>query len=165
MIILIVFASEYSLKVHQIPLKIGFNLIRVKNSIINKNYDLQEIGFLDVQSLNNGILAGLVSITASCNNVEPWAAFCIGLIGSVIYLALSKLLIFLQVDDPIDAIPVHAGGGLWGILAVGFFDKDKGIFYGNNGKQCHDFFLELTGQEFFHNCHLDFCPQHFLRCI
>ncbi len=55
----------------------------------------------------NAILAGLVSITAPCAVVEPWAASSIGAIAAVVYLLASKLLLILRIDDPIDAAPVH----------------------------------------------------------
>ena len=57
---------------------------------IMRNYSI--IHRYDVLSISNGILAGLVSISASCNNVETWAAMIIGSIGSLIYCLMAKLL-------------------------------------------------------------------------
>merc|ERR1719401_3093720 len=59
----------------------------------------------DVVALCSGILAGLVSITAPCGNVESGSAFAVGLIGGLIYVASSKLLKMLRIDDPLDAFP------------------------------------------------------------
>lgn len=83
----------------------------------------------DVGTLCNGIIVGLVSSTASCDKVEPWAAFIIGIIGALIYslgcLAISKL----NIDDPLEASPVHLGGGTWGVICVAFFNNEIGMFY------------------------------------
>jgi len=64
-------------------------------------------GVQDLSAMSNGILAGLVSITAPCPAVEPWAAIVIGLIGGVIYYYGVKLLENLLIDDVVLAIPVH----------------------------------------------------------
>ena len=56
---------------------------------------------------------GLVAITAGCATVETWAAVVIGITAGWVYLAISKLLIRLRIDDAVDAIPVHMGGGAW----------------------------------------------------
>mmetsp|Transcript_4229 Transcript_4229/g.10049 ORF Transcript_4229/g.10049 Transcript_4229/m.10049 type:complete len:521 (-) Transcript_4229:86-1648(-) len=75
----------------------------------------------DLTSTMNGCLTGLVAITAPCATVEPWAAFVIGIIAGWVYLAGSFLLIRLKIDDAVDAIPVHFGGGMWGVLSTGLF--------------------------------------------
>lgn len=74
-----------------------------------------------VENMGNGALAGLAAITASCNVVRPWAAIIIGSIAGMIYLAASKVSVRMKLDDPLDAVAVHAWNGLWGILAAGLF--------------------------------------------
>lgn len=69
----------------------------------------------------NGILAGLVAITAPCAFVDIWAAAVIGIIAGVWVCVASVLLEKAKIDDPVGAIPVHLGNGLWGVLAVGIF--------------------------------------------
>jgi Amt family ammonium transporter len=69
----------------------------------------------------NGILAGLVAITAPCAFVDSWAAVVIGLIAGVIVCWATVLLDQWKIDDPVGAIPVHFFNGLWGVLAVGIF--------------------------------------------
>ena len=86
----------------------------------------------NISPLTNGILAGLVSITAGCNGVEPYGALLIGIIGGFVYYIISNLLIKFKLDDPLDAFAVHGGSGAWGVIAVSFFDKSKGIFYGHS---------------------------------
>ncbi len=68
-----------------------------------------------------GILAGLVAITAGCHAVGAVEAVIIGGIGGAIYITMSRLLIRLQIDDAVDAVPVHLGAGIWGTLAVALF--------------------------------------------
>ena len=53
--------------------------------------------------MTNGILAGLVSVTAACNDYEPWAAAVIGAIGSLVYIGSSRFLAKIKVDDPLEA--------------------------------------------------------------
>jgi len=69
----------------------------------------------------NGVLAGLVSITAPCSVVEPVGAFFLGLIGGMIYVGSHYLLLRLNIDDPLDASPVHGFCGIWGCLCSAIF--------------------------------------------
>jgi len=84
-------------------------------------------------ALTNGILAGLVSVTAGCNDYEPWAAALVGAIGSLVYIGSTRIMAKIKVDDPLEATQVHGFCGCWGVIAVAFFAKDKGIFYGAAG--------------------------------
>ena len=69
----------------------------------------------------NGILGGLVSITASSAYVTLAISIIIGAVGSVWIILFTKLLEELKIDDPVGAIPVHLGCGIWGTFAVGLF--------------------------------------------
>ncbi len=69
----------------------------------------------------NGLLAGLVAITAPCAFVDPWAAVVIGTIAGVLVIWASTALEKLKIDDPVGAVPVHMVNGAWGVLAVGIF--------------------------------------------
>jgi Amt family ammonium transporter len=73
----------------------------------------------------NGVLTGLVAITAGCATVETWAAVVIGIFAGLFYLLGSKLLIYLRIDDAVDAIPVHMIGGAWGVIATGLFTSPE----------------------------------------
>lgn len=77
----------------------------------------------DASMTMNGSLAGLVGITAGCNNVNPSSAVLIGLIAGVL-VVFSVVLIdkILKVDDPVGAISVHGVCGAWGTLAAGLFN-------------------------------------------
>jgi Amt family ammonium transporter len=71
--------------------------------------------------LINGVLGGLVAITANCHAVTCQASVFIGLVAGAVCLGGEILLERLRIDDAVGAIPVHLGCGIWGILAVAFF--------------------------------------------
>jgi len=75
----------------------------------------------DVDLVINGSLAGLVAITANCNAVNAAAAVIIGGVGGLVMLGLHHLLEWCRIDDAVGVIPVHAGAGVWGTLAVALF--------------------------------------------
>ena len=85
---------------------------------------------IDITMVINGILAGLVSITAGCNAVGPGAAILIGLIAGVLVDVAVLFFDRLKVDDPVGAIAVHGINGLFGTIAVGFFATEGGLFFG-----------------------------------
>ncbi|MCK5219238.1 ammonium transporter, partial [bacterium] len=84
----------------------------------------------------NGVLAGLVAITAGCANVSPGAAIAIGFIaGILVVFSVEFIDQVLHVDDPVGAISVHGVCGAWGTLAVGLFASKEfggiaGLFNG-----------------------------------
>jgi len=92
----------------------------------------------DVGGMCNGILAGLVSITAGCSNVECGSAVFIGFVGAVLMQFSSSTLQRLHIDDPVDAFGVHGVCGAWGTLAAALFDWGDGFnhFHGWNGFKC-----------------------------
>lgn len=77
--------------------------------------------YYDLQFAMNGCLAGLVSITAGCAVVEPWAAAVIGAIGGIILVYSNRLVLKWRIDDAVDAVPVHFFCGAWGLISVGLF--------------------------------------------
>ena len=89
--------------------------------------------------LSNGILSGLVSITASCVVVQPSVSIIIGFVGSIIYFGSSYIILYkFNIDDPLDAFSIHGTCGIWGILAAGLFTdpsysyaRGGGLFYGD----------------------------------
>jgi len=84
--------------------------------------------------VTNGILAGLVGITAGAHVVDPYIAFIVGCISAIIYELSCKLLERLEIDDPIECISIHGMTGAWGLLIVGIFDKESGLFYSGSLK-------------------------------
>jgi Amt family ammonium transporter len=81
------------------PSAAGLFTFLTRKHITGQNTDHR----LDFGALTNGLLAGCVSITASCAFVEPWAAIVIGIIGSVIYSLACVLLEKFEIDDPLEA--------------------------------------------------------------
>ncbi|HEX8834800.1 MAG TPA: ammonium transporter [Abditibacteriaceae bacterium] len=75
----------------------------------------------DPTMVGNGFLGGLVAITAPCAFVSPSMGVLIGAIGGLIVCWAVAFLDNIHVDDPIGAVAVHAGAGLWGVFAVGIF--------------------------------------------
>jgi Amt family ammonium transporter len=82
----------------------------------------QRTGKPDPGMMANGMLAGLVAVTAPCAFIAPWAAAVIGLIAGVLVVeAVFFIERKLKVDDPVGAIAVHGVNGSFGVLAVGIF--------------------------------------------
>ena len=101
----------------------------------------------DISMSCNGMLAGLVAITAGCAFVAPWAAAVIGGVAGTLVVYSVEFWDRRHIDDPCGAISVHGVGGAWGVLSVGLFadgtyGKDwngvsgtvKGLFYGDVGQ-------------------------------
>src|SRR5512141_131053 len=112
-------------------------------------------GKADPSWLANGMLAGLVAITAPCAFVSAWAAAVIGAIAGVLVIVTAVFIdTKLKIDDPVGASAVHGVNGAWGVLSLGLFSNGtygegingiKGgvtaLFYGDAGQ----FMAELIG--------------------
>ena len=72
----------------------------------------------------NGVLGGLVAITACCHVVTPSSALIIGAIAGILSSVGEDLLIRAKVDDVVGAVPVHLFNGIWGTLSVAIFHQD-----------------------------------------
>jgi Amt family ammonium transporter len=109
----------------------------------------------DVAIACNGLLGGLVAITAPCAFVTPAAAVLIGAIaGLLVVWAVLELERRFRIDDPVGAVAVHGACGVWGALALGLFADGtygdgwngvagpvRGLLYGDAGQ----FFAQLIG--------------------
>ena len=89
------------------------------SNILYKNFDLT--------MFMNGVLGGLVGITAGADLMSPTDAIVIGLIAGVVIVLGVALIDKLQLDDPVGAIAVHLICGIWGTLAVGIFGDLAGF--------------------------------------
>jgi Amt family ammonium transporter len=113
-------------------------------------YMWMRYGKPDASMTGNGLLAGLVAITAPSGFVNPVGGVIIGLIaGVLVCLSVEFVEKVMKVDDPVGAISVHGTNGLWGVIAVGLFADGKsnyggswngvdgsvkGLFYGDPGQ-------------------------------
>ena len=88
-------------------------------------YMMMKTGKPDAGMMVNGMLAGLVAITAPCAFVAPWAAAAIGLIAAIVVMEAVYFIERRGVDDPVGAIAVHGIGGSLGVLFVGIFANGK----------------------------------------
>lgn len=91
----------------------------------------------------NGVLAGLVAITASANMVVAHDAVLIGAIGGLVCFAATVQLEIWEVDDAVGAVPVHLAAGIWGTLAVGFFADAS--FFGEGFTRVDQLWVQLLG--------------------
>jgi Amt family ammonium transporter len=87
---------------------------------------------VDIGMVCNGLIAGLVAITAGSGYVENWAAPVIGLVGGMIVVP-SIMLIDRKLDDPVGVLSAHGIAGIWGTLACGLFTAPRFAQYAGIG--------------------------------
>jgi Amt family ammonium transporter len=87
---------------------------------------------VDIGMVCNGLVAGLVAITAGSGYVENWAAVPIGLIGGMLVVP-SIMLIDKKLDDPVGVLSAHGIAGIWGTLALGLFTSPRFAQYAGIG--------------------------------
>lgn len=96
----------------------------------------------DPVGILNGVLCGLVAITANCAFIEAWAAIVIGGLSPIFYALSIRLIEKTKLfDDAAEAFPIHGPCGAWGIFATAFFHTQSGVFYGfigDNGNFYHN---------------------------
>jgi Amt family ammonium transporter len=83
-------------------------------------------GSLYFPLVNNGVLAGLVAITSGCATVELEGALVIGFVAAWLYYFTARALRHFQLDDVVDAVPIHGVCGCWGVIAAGLFTTEEG---------------------------------------
>lgn len=93
-------------------------------------YTYFKYGQIDITMTINGVLAGLVAVTAGCNVLDPGSAIIIGLIAGTLVDIAVIYIDKIRIDDPVGAIAVHGINGLFGTLAVGLFAAEDGLFFG-----------------------------------
>lgn len=114
------------------------NLSACAGALVAMFLTWKKYGKPDVSMTLNGILAGLVAITAGCHIVSLYGAIAIGAVGGILVVYGCEILDRkLHVDDPVGAVGVHCLNGVWGTLAVGLFacntpasEGTLGLFFG-----------------------------------
>ncbi len=98
----------------------------------------------DLSMIGNGILAGLVGITAGCGTVNQLGAIVIGAVAGILVVFSVSFFDRIKVDDPVGAVSVHGVCGIWGLLGIGLFARyddaflgreKAGLFYGGGIEQ------------------------------
>ncbi|MDH5562809.1 MAG: hypothetical protein OEY91_04190, partial [Nitrospirota bacterium] len=97
----------------------------------------------DVLSVINGIIAGLVAITASAPYLTPASSLIVGGVGGVLYILATRLLEQWHVDDVIGAIPSHTCAGVWGTLALALLGDTE--LWGTGHDRLTQFGIQFTG--------------------
>jgi len=90
----------------------------------------------DLTMFLNGILGGLVGITAGADVMSPNEAIIIGIVAGALIIVAVAIMDKFKLDDPVGAVPVHLVCGVWGTLAVGIFGAKAGG---------HQFLMQLEG--------------------
>ena len=110
---------------------VNTNMAAAVGGITAMMYTWIRYGKPDVSMSLNGVLAGLVGITAGCDAVSPVGAFFIALICGILCPLVVELLDNkLKIDDPVGAVAVHGSCGAMGTILTGAFAVDGGLFYG-----------------------------------
>lgn len=126
---------------------VNTTLAGAAGGVVNTFLTWKRYGKPDVSMAMNGILAGLVAVTAGCAVVSPAISVVIGTVaGILVVFSVEFIDKVLKVDDPVGAISVHAANGIWGTIAVGLFAQSSfaeasgmapvdGLFFGGGFKQ------------------------------
>jgi len=105
----------------------------LKNKILPNNGNFSQHKTLNTSATCNGLIAGLVSVSAASQHMEQWAAAFVGTLGGLSYLVGCRIFTKLRIDDPLESSQVFGFGGFAGVLLAGLFDNTKGLFYVGNG--------------------------------
>lgn len=142
--------SELAADEFVVPIALKTLLAAAAGAVVAMLTNWRLDGKPDVSIAANGLLAGLVAVTAPVGSVETWAAVLIGAIGGLIVVFSVRLFDRIKVDDPVGAISVHGVVGTFGTLSIAFFAKyddaflgreNAGLFYGGGLDQLWTQFL------------------------
>ncbi|XP_074660189.1 putative ammonium transporter 1 isoform X2 [Tubulanus polymorphus] len=93
----------------------------------------------------NAALTGMVAICAGCNVLYPWGAAVVGAVAGLLYLGASYVVLYLKIDDPLDAVAVHGVGGFWGLVAQPLLKMETGIVFLGTRKSFLDLAWNMIG--------------------
>jgi len=98
-------------------------------------FTMRRYGKADPSMAANGALAGLAAITAGTPYVGYGSAVIIGFVAGILVVLAVEFFDRVKADDPVGAIAVHGACGTWGVLAVGLFAQEGGLFFGGGAGQ------------------------------
>ncbi|XP_064635360.1 putative ammonium transporter 1 isoform X2 [Lineus longissimus] len=98
-----------------------------------------------LQTLINSTLTGMVAIGACADVLYPWGAAAVGWMAGWAYIAWSMFLMEIKVDDPMNTVAVHLGGGLWGVIARPLLKMNTGIVFVANKNSFLGFAWNVAG--------------------
>ena len=125
--------KECGVILHKQPLTVFLttNLAAAAGGVATMFLTMIKYGKPSLSLTLNGVLAGLVGITAGCDLVSPFGAVIIGLVcGLVLVYAIEFIDHVLHIDDPVGASSVHGVCGILGTLMTGLLSTSNGAFYG-----------------------------------
>ncbi|MGF9941667.1 ammonium transporter [Priestia megaterium] len=109
------------------PIAINTMLAGASGGTVALFMTMKKFGKADPSMTINGVLSGLVAVTAGCAFVSEWSAIIIGAMSGLIVIYATLLVDHLKVDDPVGAVAVHGFNGVFGTIAVGLFDSTQGL--------------------------------------
>lgn len=115
------------------PATAGMSCFLIRKYIASSKKEVRDVNW-DHMSILNGVLCGLVAVTASCAFITDWGAIIIGGLSPLFYSLSIRIFEKLKIEDPAEVFPMHGACGAWGLFAAAFFDMNTGIFYGGNAK-------------------------------
>ncbi|KAH9518779.1 ammonium transporter Amt1 [Bulinus truncatus] len=98
-----------------------------------------------IHGVINGSFVAMVAICGGANSLRPWGAAAVGFVASFIMKGIESLLFKLKIDDPVNAVGIHFGGGVWGALSVALFKYDTGVLIAWNKQSGLMLAWQLTG--------------------
>jgi len=106
----------------------------------------EKIGKWSLLSTINGTLTGMITTCAFCNLAEPHVTFFVGIVAGFVFILIHYGMIWLKIDDPLDAVAVHSGGGILGVLVTPLVISEGGVFNAENEVTAmHQMWSQLVG--------------------
>ncbi|CAG0916275.1 unnamed protein product [Notodromas monacha] len=95
------------------------------------NRNIEEESWSLLMTINTAFIA-MVASCSGCDTIRPWGAVLVGAVAAFIFLGIRRLTTkYKLIDDPLDCVAVHFGGGWWGLISAGLLSK-HGLFYSGN---------------------------------
>ena len=88
----------------------------------------------------------MIATCAFCDQAAPWATFVVGIFAAFVYVVVHHSMIWFRIDDPLDAVAVHSGGGVLGVLATPYDIGTGGVFFADSTNTArHQIWSQVVG--------------------